>query len=71
MLVLMTEPKTPERLLDDKELVERGVAALWTLRKWRVEKKGPPFVHVGRRVKYPESDFIRWMASLPRQGDAI
>ena len=32
-----------------------------TLAKQRVEGRGPPFVKIGGRVRYPESSLIRYL----------
>jgi hypothetical protein len=37
-----------------------GAVTVGTLRNWRSLKRGPPFVHVGRRVMYRVSDLIAW-----------
>lgn len=37
-----------------------GAVTVGTLRNWRSLKRGPPFVHVGRRVMYRISDLVAW-----------
>ena len=33
-----------------------------TLRAWRYQGIGPPFIKVGKLVKYDEADVDRWLA---------
>jgi hypothetical protein len=37
-----------------------GAVTVGTLRNWRSLKRGPAFVHVGRRVMYRISDLVAW-----------
>jgi hypothetical protein len=52
----------PEDLLTVEDLVARyrGLVARRTIDYWRYNKKGPPFIKVGRRVLYPLSGVIAW-----------
>lgn len=34
-----------------------------TLAIWRLRKQGPPFVKLGRSVRYPESALQQWLKS--------
>ncbi len=47
-----------------KEVVERLRVGDGTLRRWRSEGKGPPFVKIGDgqsgRVRYPIKEFHEW-----------
>jgi predicted DNA-binding transcriptional regulator AlpA len=52
--ITLLDPPAAARLL--------GVP-LATLARWRYRRTGPPFVHVGRRVRYAESDLIKWLAA--------
>lgn len=47
-------------------LDERGLCALLaissvTATKWRAKAKGPPFIKVGRLVRYRRSDVEAWL----------
>ena len=49
-------------------LDERGLCALLaissvTATKWRAKAKGPPFIKVGRLVRYRRSDVDAWLRS--------
>jgi len=45
----------PTELLTEGELLARyrGALALGTLRNWRVQGKGPPYLKIGRTTFYP------------------
>jgi excisionase family DNA binding protein len=58
MLALMTEI----------ELSERLNVSLASLRRWRLEGRGPRFVKVGSLVRYRPEDLDEWLASLPAGG---
>jgi excisionase family DNA binding protein len=58
MLTLMTEV----------ELSERLNVSLASLRRWRLEGRGPRFVKVGSLVRYRPEDLDEWLASLPAGG---
>jgi hypothetical protein len=45
-----------EKLFDEREAAERLNLRAWTLQNWRHLRKGPPYLKIGGRVKYRESD---------------
>jgi predicted DNA-binding transcriptional regulator AlpA len=49
--------------LTEREVSERGLAAVKTLQKWRLNGEGPPYVKVGALVRYRRSDLEAWLAS--------
>lgn len=50
-------------LLTAAELAERLKLSTRTLRRWRSEGKGPPFVRVGRGVRYDWGEVKEWMST--------
>lgn len=60
-----TEPEPPAPL---DELLEPEEVSAWlqmstgTLSQWRSRGGGPPFVRVGRHVRYPRSEAEKWLA---------
>ena len=52
---------TRERLLRPKEVAQFGIAAVQTLARWRCEGKGPPFIKLGRQVRYPAELLQGWI----------
>ncbi len=54
---------TPNELLDEKRLcAELGISPV-TATKWRRRADGPPFVKIGRLVRYRRADVDAWIAS--------
>ncbi|MFC6214622.1 helix-turn-helix domain-containing protein [Fodinicurvata halophila] len=52
----------------DSAITEQGAAALLgaevpTLRRWRQVGDGPPFLRIGRLVRYRRADLVSWMRS--------
>jgi hypothetical protein len=45
-----------EQLFDENEAAKRLSIRAWTLQHWRHIRKGPPYLKIGGRVKYRESD---------------
>ena len=59
------QPHLPT-LLSQRRLAEGLSVTLRTLERWRRDGVGPPFVKVGRAVRYDEADLAAWLAA-PRQ----
>jgi excisionase family DNA binding protein len=56
-----------DKLLSPAEVSELLGAAVQTLARWRSEDRdGPPFVKVGRLVRYRRADLERWAAERTR-----
>jgi predicted DNA-binding transcriptional regulator AlpA len=50
-------------LIDEKQLcAELGISSVTTT-KWRAKAAGPPFIKVGRLVRYRRTDVEAWLAS--------
>jgi predicted DNA-binding transcriptional regulator AlpA len=47
----LTEKKTSDRIAVSKS----------ALRKWRREGLGPPYVKLGRMIRYPLADLKKWL----------
>ncbi len=56
-----------EHLLTELELSARIRVAVATLRRWRWSGDGPPFVHVGRCVRYDPAHIRAWLDSRTRR----
>jgi len=55
------ESKSGDRLLSPKEAAEfLGMSASW-LAKARMRGDGPPYVKIGRAVRYPEGALRQWL----------
>jgi hypothetical protein len=57
-------------LLTETDLARVLRVSLATLRKWRVDKRGPRFIKIGPLVRYQLDDLREWLSSLPTGGIA-
>jgi len=58
-----------QSFLNEQEVSKRLNVSVATLRRWRLEKRGPTFVKVGALVRYRPEDLDSWVAALPTGGD--
>ena len=57
------------RFLTEGEVAERTQISLATLRRWRLENRGPKYRKFGSLVRYPEEELARWEETQPGGGD--
>jgi excisionase family DNA binding protein len=57
-------------LHDEREIAERLHISVSTLRNWRVAKRGPHFLKLGRAVRYRLADVEAFLAAGERDGGA-
>ena len=55
-------------LLTEEEVAKRLNVSLASIRRWRLECRGPQFIKVGSLVRYRPEDLESWLASLPTGG---
>ncbi len=55
-------------LLTEEEVAKRLHVSLASVRRWRLERRGPQFIKVGALVRYRPDDLEAWLASLPTGG---
>lgn len=55
-------------LLTEEEVAKRLRVSLASIRRWRLERRGPQFIKVGSLVRYRPEDLETWLASLPTGG---
>ncbi len=55
-------------LLTEDDVAKGLNLSLASLRRWRLEKRGPRFIKVGSLVRYRPEDVENWLASLPTGG---
>ena len=60
---LLAEQAAQPRYLDTRQASELTGIATVTLERWRVDGEGPPYVKLGRQVKYRTSDLHEFMSS--------
>ena len=58
-------------LLTEEEVAKRLHVSLASLRRWRLERRGPQFIKVGSLVRYRPEDLESWLASLPTGGAQV
>lgn len=58
-----------EKLLTDKDLEEKSIAGVQTLKKWRREGRGPRFLRIGHKIRYRASDVAEWLESRAEGGE--
>ena len=49
-------------LLTERQAAELLTVSSRTLQSWRSDGLGPPFVRVGRSVRYPRKELLDWLA---------
>ena len=59
-----------QNFMTEKEVAGHLNVSLASLRRWRLEGRGPRFVKVGALVRYRPEDLEQWMAALPTGGAA-
>jgi len=59
-----------QSFLNEQEVSKHLNVSIATLRRWRLEKRGPMFVKVGSLVRYRPEDLDSWVAALPTGGDS-
>jgi hypothetical protein len=56
------------RFFTESEVAEHTRISLGTLRRWRLENKGPRYFKFGSLVRYSEDDLASWESSQPTGG---
>jgi predicted DNA-binding transcriptional regulator AlpA len=56
--------------LTEFEVAERTRISVATLRRWRLEKRGPRYSKFGSLVRYGEADLMQWQQAQPCGGGA-
>jgi len=57
-------------LLNEEQVAKRLSVSLASVRRWRLEKRGPIFRKVGALVRYRPEDVDTWLEALPTGGTA-
>lgn len=55
-------------LLTEEDVAKQLHVSLASLRRWRIECRGPQFVKVGSLVRYRPEHLESWLASQPTGG---
>ena len=54
-------PVDADTLLREQDAADLLSLSVRTLQSWRIRMAGPPFVQVGRAVRYRRRDLIAWI----------
>jgi predicted DNA-binding transcriptional regulator AlpA len=57
------------QLLPEHSISQRLGVSVACLRRWRMERRGPAFIHLGRLVRYRVADLESWLDHQPRGGE--
>src|SRR3954466_14389667 len=57
-------------ILTECEVSERTQISLATLRRWRLENRGPKYHKFGSLVRYGEEELTRWEQTQPTGGES-
>jgi predicted DNA-binding transcriptional regulator AlpA len=60
-MALIRTNQDPDTLLKEQDAAELLDLSVRTLQSWRVRLAGPPFVQLGRAVRYRRRDLIAWI----------
>jgi hypothetical protein len=55
-------------LLTEEEVARQLHVSIASLRRWRLERRGPQFIKVGSLVRYRPEQIESWLAALPTGG---
>jgi predicted DNA-binding transcriptional regulator AlpA len=58
-------------LLTEYDVAQRLHVSLASLRRWRLERRGPRFIKVSSLVRYRPEDVEEWLAALPTGGSEL
>ncbi len=58
-------------LMTETEVAKRLNVSLASIRRWRLERRGPAFVKVGALVRYRPEQLDDWLSRLPTGGSIM
>ncbi|MFB9265955.1 helix-turn-helix transcriptional regulator [Bradyrhizobium erythrophlei] len=61
MTMPLNSNEDPDALLREQAAADLLCLSVRTLQSWRIRLAGPPFVQVGRAVRYRRRDLIAWI----------
>ncbi|HEY1804898.1 MAG TPA: helix-turn-helix domain-containing protein [Terracidiphilus sp.] len=59
------------KFLTEIEVAERTQISLATLRRWRLENRGPLYRKFGSLVRYAEDELVNWENAQPVGGGSV
>jgi predicted DNA-binding transcriptional regulator AlpA len=64
----IVQSRTVDQIFDSRGASQKLASSPRTLEGWRAQGRGPRWIHLGRAVRYRESDLAAWISSRPAQG---
>jgi hypothetical protein len=58
-------------LLTEEQVAQQLHVSLASLRRWRLERRGPRFIKVSSLVRYRPEDLEEWLRRLPTGGSQV
>jgi hypothetical protein len=58
-----------DTLLTEEDVAKQLHVSVASLRRWRLERRGPQFIKVGALVRYRPEELEAWLAAQPTGGD--
>jgi excisionase family DNA binding protein len=58
-----------DELLTEQEVADYCKVSVRTVKRWRAEGTGPPFLRAGRQVRYRKRDVDAWLESRGQQNE--
>jgi excisionase family DNA binding protein len=58
-----------DELLTEQEVADYCKVSVRTVKRWRAEGTGPPFLRAGRQVRYRKRDVDAWLESRGQQSE--
>lgn len=59
----MNTNDNPSKLIDEHAVAELLCISVRTLQAWRLRRTGPPFIRVGRAIRYQISALLLWIGT--------
>jgi predicted DNA-binding transcriptional regulator AlpA len=60
-MALTRTSQDQDALLKEQEVADLLGLSVRTLQSWRIRLAGPPFVQVGRAIRYRRRDLVAWI----------
>lgn len=54
-----------DELLTEQEVADYCKVSVRTVKRWRAEGTGPPFLRAGRQIRYRKRDVDAWLEGQP------
>jgi len=61
--MILSKNAEAEVLLTESQAAQLLQISIRTLQAWRLRRSGPPYVQLGRAVRYRRSDLMGWIES--------